>query len=541
MAEFPIAANDRRIQYTASAAQTVFPYDYPIFADTELQVFRTRSGVTTTLTLSSDYTVSGAGAQNGGNVTLTAGAALNDVITIKGAMPIARTSDYQEGGDFRAVTVNRDFDRLVIMMQEQVGGLARVLRQPDEDSANLATLAAASARANKFLSFDSNGQPVMAAGTSANLGPVSGFVNTLLDDADADTFLATLGFSALMRALRDDTDGAGALVALGVAEMLRGQLVGMTLVNNAGDPVNDMDIQPGWCVSENTPRKLLALAATLTKRLDANWAGGHNQGGLDTGAIANVTYHLHVIGKHGLAPTQRQRAANVVTLTFGAAHGLAVGQTIIVSGVGGGYDAVVAIASVPLATTLTYANTGANDGPVAVSGADVSACDWLFSASATSPTMPGGWTSRRRVGSLVRVGGNIRRAVQDGDNFVFTGGGTLEVNATNPGAAAVTRTLSAIPTGIVVRAKLAVTLDAITQTFMDVLLTSLDQDDVAVSASNNTALITDAVGNDSQVAVVAECKTNTSAQIRSRSSSTGAFDVLRIASLGYIDDRGRNA
>jgi hypothetical protein len=30
-----ISTNDRRIQYTSSASQTIFPYDFPIAANTE--------------------------------------------------------------------------------------------------------------------------------------------------------------------------------------------------------------------------------------------------------------------------------------------------------------------------------------------------------------------------------------------------------------------------------------------------------------------------------------------------------------------------
>jgi hypothetical protein len=39
----------------------------------------------------------------------------------------------------------------------------------------------------------------------------------------------------------------------------------------------------------------MSLASTLTKRLDAAWAVGTNKGGLDTGSIANTTYHVWLI------------------------------------------------------------------------------------------------------------------------------------------------------------------------------------------------------------------------------------------------------
>ncbi len=69
---------------------------------------------------------------------------------------------------------------------------------------------------------------------------------------------------------------------------------GCTLSNNVADATNDLDIAIGaWRDSTNTEN--LVLAAALTKRLDAAWAVGTNQGGLDTGAAADTTYYTYLI------------------------------------------------------------------------------------------------------------------------------------------------------------------------------------------------------------------------------------------------------
>jgi len=81
------------------------------------------------------------------------------------------------------------------------------------------------------------------------------------------------------------------------ATAARGYLYGLTLSNNAGDAVNDIDIAVGECATLDSPYWKMALASVLTKRLDANWAVGTNQGGLDTGAIANTTYHIWLIAR----------------------------------------------------------------------------------------------------------------------------------------------------------------------------------------------------------------------------------------------------
>jgi hypothetical protein len=73
-----------------------------------------------------------------------------------------------------------------------------------------------------------------------------------------------------------------------------GFLFGLTLSNNVTDPTNDIDIAAGKC-RDSTAARNMVLASALTKRLDAAWAVGSGNGGLDTGSIANATYHIWLI------------------------------------------------------------------------------------------------------------------------------------------------------------------------------------------------------------------------------------------------------
>ncbi len=71
-----------------------------------------------------------------------------------------------------------------------------------------------------------------------------------------------------------------------------GQLFGLTL-SNGTDATNDIDIAAGSARDSTDVDTLVASA--LTKQLDAAWAVGTNAGGLDTGSIANTTYHIWLI------------------------------------------------------------------------------------------------------------------------------------------------------------------------------------------------------------------------------------------------------
>lgn len=68
---------------------------------------------------------------------------------------------------------------------------------------------------------------------------------------------------------------------------------GLILSNNVSDANNDIDIGLGRARREDN---IVVNTTVLTKRLDASWAQGTNQGGLDTGSKANsTTYHIHAI------------------------------------------------------------------------------------------------------------------------------------------------------------------------------------------------------------------------------------------------------
>lgn len=69
-------------------------------------------------------------------------------------------------------------------------------------------------------------------------------------------------------------DFAAALASNG---MPPGYVVGMVMSTNAGDPNNDVDFTTGYARSQDNSRDIIQTAA-LTKRMDAVWAQGTNQG-----------------------------------------------------------------------------------------------------------------------------------------------------------------------------------------------------------------------------------------------------------------------
>lgn len=73
-----------------------------------------------------------------------------------------------------------------------------------------------------------------------------------------------------------------------------GHLSGLALTNNGSDATNDIDIAAGTA-RDGSDIVNIVLASALTKQLDASWAVGTNQGGLDTGSVGNNTYYVWLI------------------------------------------------------------------------------------------------------------------------------------------------------------------------------------------------------------------------------------------------------
>jgi|CXWL01.1.fsa_nt_gi hypothetical protein len=174
---------------------------------------------------------------------------------------------------------------------------------------------------------------------------------------------------------------------------------------------------------------------------------------------------------------------------------------------------------------------------------DTGVVDWGFDVSATAPTMPANYTKKRRIGSILREAGAIVAFVQTGDLFQRKSP-VLDVNATNPGVSAVSRTLS-VPIGIEVEALLNVILvnsSAGASTTAHLYLSPLSANDEAPSltAAPLATIRASGLADNSDDAPV-RIMTNASGQIRSRLTASDASTIMRIALSGHIDRRGRES
>jgi len=152
-----VTAATTRNDYTATNGQTVFPYTFTALADSDIKVLK--NGVA--ISLGVDFTISGVPTY-GGNVTLATGAALNDKISVYLDMPLSRTTNYQNSGDFLALDVNGDFNKLWIALQQTETDFDRAIRRPLNEPGTInMQLPAVANRSNKLLTFDGSGAVLM--------------------------------------------------------------------------------------------------------------------------------------------------------------------------------------------------------------------------------------------------------------------------------------------------------------------------------------------------------------------------------------------
>lgn len=357
MTDFPIDPSTRRSgPYTATAAQTVFDYGFPVLDADDLGVYRLPNGGTTETRLArgTNYTVTGVGLQAGGTIVLTAPAAAGDRITIVGERTPRRLTDFGESGALTAAALNLEFDALAIQSQEQATETGRTLRLPDGDPDADMRLPLRAARASKVLGFDATGQPVASALTIAQIeagattataqaaiattqaGIATGAAGTATTQAGIATAqAAAAAASAASIALplpiasggTGATNAAAARAALGVSDgVARSGVNGLSGANNSGTPNTQYDFAANEVLLTNGASGFVLRTATGTLTNNVLTAGSTANGRDQAGAFtAGSWIHFWFIWNGTTLATLSSASATAPTLPSGYTHRAYIG------------------------------------------------------------------------------------------------------------------------------------------------------------------------------------------------------------------------
>jgi len=194
-----------RIQYVADGATTGFSFPFPIFANSDLQVFIDGAAQT------NGFTVGGAGQSAGGSCNFAAAPQAGSVVTLRRRLPIRRTSVFQENGVLRARVLNDELDYQTAAIQQLADDAARTLHFDPADAVPSGTLPPRAARAGRLLGFGADGAPAMFSPTGG-IGTAENVLYTPSTTAGAGTVAAKLAetlsvrdFGAAGDGVNDDT------------------------------------------------------------------------------------------------------------------------------------------------------------------------------------------------------------------------------------------------------------------------------------------------------------------------------------------------
>lgn len=150
------------VQYNGNGSTTAFAVPFLFYENSHLKVTLTSSaGIDTVQTITTHYTVAGAGVSSGGTVTMLTAPASGSKLTIERIVPLVQQTELDNDEDFPSENVEKQLDLTVQMIQQisaTGGSVDRSLKYPStEPSGFVSTLPVKASRAGKIISFDANG------------------------------------------------------------------------------------------------------------------------------------------------------------------------------------------------------------------------------------------------------------------------------------------------------------------------------------------------------------------------------------------------
>ncbi|QPZ53364.1 putative tail fiber [Pelagibacter phage HTVC024P] len=213
-----ISSTTVKNSYSGNGTLNTFNYTFKIFADADIQVIiRDASATETVKTLTTHYTVTGAGNANGGTIVFTAGniPTATETVVLRRALPQTQSIDYIANDSFPAESHEEGLDRSMMAIQQLQEEVDRSIKLSRTNTMNTTEFAIGSSdRAGKIFGFDSNGELVVSQELGTFKGNWSASTTYAARDIVKDTstnniFLANTGHtSSGSQPLTTNTDSA---------------------------------------------------------------------------------------------------------------------------------------------------------------------------------------------------------------------------------------------------------------------------------------------------------------------------------------------
>jgi len=151
--------------YVATGS-TTFPFTFQIFVPEDLKVEIDK----VPKIYGTDYTLTGIGDSVGGKVEFLSAPDDGALVVVYRDVSAARETDYAYQGAFREAIVDKDFDRIYMILQQLNREFSRAIKLPIGESTELFSGYGPLDRAGKMLAFDLSGGPALVNNLIGDLG-----------------------------------------------------------------------------------------------------------------------------------------------------------------------------------------------------------------------------------------------------------------------------------------------------------------------------------------------------------------------------------
>jgi len=125
-----LSTTTNKATFAGSGTTGPFSFTFPFYDDADLAVYKVVDGVPSLLTITTDYTVSGAGEETGGSVTTVEAVAVGESLVVMRDLTLTQAVDLVNQGAFYADTLEEVFDRLTMFCQQLNEALSRTIKLP---------------------------------------------------------------------------------------------------------------------------------------------------------------------------------------------------------------------------------------------------------------------------------------------------------------------------------------------------------------------------------------------------------------------------
>jgi hypothetical protein len=217
-----ISTTTNRVSFAGNGSTTAFATGFKFFANGDLVVtlVTDSTGAEVVKTITTHYSVTGAGVVTGGTVTMVTAPATGETLVIVRAQAYTQGLDLVENDPFPSESVEDQLDKNVIMAQQNDSALDRSLRQPAGDTADIDFLPPKVTRATKALGFDADGDPTVSTLTLAAIesGATDAAASAVTAASEATAAAASAAAAAASETAAGVSEAAAASYASPVTE-----------------------------------------------------------------------------------------------------------------------------------------------------------------------------------------------------------------------------------------------------------------------------------------------------------------------------------